>query len=93
MSLKVSKRLLADRKAGKIYHRPGHRAPGCATAGPELEANFLPIGQLLQACLTQAIKKKKMCQSLDFFSVNPIEDPAKVTSMVDAIKPMLKARP
>jgi len=90
--LKISKRLLADRKAGKITIALVTELPDVPQQARELEANFLPIGQLLQACLTTAIKKKKMCQSLDFYVVNPVEDPAKVTSMVDAIKPMLKAK-
>jgi len=90
--LKVSKKLIEDRKAGKVSLALVTELPDVPQQARELQANFLPIGELLQVCLTTAIKKKKLCQAIDFFIVNPISEPAKITTMVEAIKPLLKPR-
>ncbi len=57
----------------------------------ELEANFVPIVEILQAGLTTPIKKKKLCQSLEFFAVTQATDPPSVLPLFEAIKPLIKA--
>jgi hypothetical protein len=90
--LKASKRLEEDRKGGKVTIALVTELPDVPQQARELEANFLPIGRMLQTCLSTPIKKKKMCQALDFFTVNTVEDPPKVAPMLDAIKPLLSVK-
>lgn len=90
--LKVSKKLLEDRAAGKVSLALVTELPDVPQQARELQANFLPIGELLQICLTSPIKKKKLCQAIDFFVVNPATEPAKISAMTEAIKPLLKGR-
>lgn len=90
-ALKVSKQLQADRKAGKIDIVLATDLPDVPQQAKELEANFFPIAQILQTGLTTAIKKKKLCQSVEFFAVSQGPDAPKVALLADAIKPLLKA--
>jgi hypothetical protein len=91
-ALKLSKRLVDDSKAGNIHMVLATELPDVPQQAQELQANFLPIWKLLQAQLTVAVKKKRLCQSLEAFSVNLTNDKSSVTSLTDAIKPMLKIK-
>lgn len=91
--LKVSKQLQADRKAGKVIVALATDLPEVPQQAKELEANFFPVAQILEAGLTTPVKKKKLCQEVAFFAVSPAEEPAKVVLLAEAIKPLLKANP
>lgn len=91
--LSISKQLQTDRKAGKVIVAVATDLPEVPQQAKELEANFFPIAQILQAGLTTPIKKKKLCQSLEFFAVTQATDPPSCIVLSEAIKPLLKAAP
>lgn len=91
--LNISKQLQADRKAGRVVLAVATDLPEVPQQARELEANFFPIATILQAGLTTPIKKKKLCQSVDFFAVSQATDPPSVAPLAEAIKPLLKAAP
>ncbi len=88
--LRVSKRLLEDRQSGEITLALYTELPEVPQQARELEANFCPIGFLLETWLPSPIKKKRLCQSVEFYTVNTNVDPPKVVMLNEAIKPLLK---
>lgn len=88
--LKLSKRMAEDLKAGKITLVVVTEVPEVPQQARELEANFFPIAKLLKSWLPSPIRKKKLCQDLEFYSVSTMVESASVTPLADAIKPMLK---
>jgi len=88
--LKVSQQLQSDRKAGKISIALVTDLPDVPQQAKELEANFFPIAQILESGLTVVVKKKKLCESVEYFAVSQ-QDPPKVAPLAEAIKPLLKA--
>ena len=91
--LKLGKQLEEDRKAGKITVALATDLPDVPQQAKELEANFFPIAKILQMGLTATVKKKKLCNAVEFYGVNQMEAPPKVASLDAAIKPLLKAAP
>jgi hypothetical protein len=91
--LKLAKQLQTDQKGGKIIVALATDLPEVPQQAKELEANFFPIAKILQTGLTATVKKKKICQSVEFYAVSQDNDPPKVAPLADAIKPLLKAAP
>lgn len=87
--LKVSKRLVVDLAAGGITLALVTELPEVPQQAKELAANFYPIAELLETWLPSPVKKKKLCDSVELFVVDPNATPPKVTPLRDAIAPML----
>jgi hypothetical protein len=88
--LKISKRLLADLKEGDLTLALVTELPEVPQQARELEANFGPIAELLQAWLPSTVKKKKLCQTVEFYAVDPNTEPPRVATLWELMAPMLK---
>ena len=88
--LKVSKRLAADRKAGKISIALVTEIPEVAQQAKELQANFFPVLALLKAWFATPIKRKKLCAGVEFYAADISADPPMILPMDKALKPLLK---
>ena len=91
--LKISKRLLEDRKAGEITLALVTELPEVPQQARELEANFYPIAVLLDTWLPSPVKKKKLCAGVEFYAVDANADPPRVAVLLDALRPMLDQAP
>jgi hypothetical protein len=89
--LKVSKRLLEDIKEGNLTVALVTELPEVPQQGKELQTNFYPIASLLQTWLPTPVKKKKLCDALEFYAVDPNTDPPKVMILEEALAPLLKS--
>ena len=87
--LKMSKRLLEDRKEGEIRLALVTELPEVPQQARELAANFYPVAALLDAWLPSPVKKKKLCSGVEFYVVDPNTDPPKVAVLGDALRPLL----
>ncbi len=88
--LKISKRFVEDIKKGALTIALVTELPEVPQQAKELELNFFPIGAILQDMLTLSVKKKKLCEAVEFHAVNTNADPPKVALLKDSIKPLLK---
>jgi hypothetical protein len=88
--LKVSKRMLEDAKAGAITLALVTELPEVPQQARELEAAFSPIATLLETWLPTPIKKRKLCDAVEFHAVDPNADPPTVKELGAALAPMLK---
>lgn len=88
--LKLSKRLVSDIQAGKITLALVADLPEVPQQAKEFAANYDPIMPLIQTWFSTAIKRKKICQGVQFYTVNLSEDPPKVQPLEKAIKLLIK---
>ncbi len=88
--LKVSKRMVEDAKAGAITLALVTELPEVPQQARELEAAFTPIATLLETWLPTPIKKRKLCDKVEFYAVDPNADPPTVKELPVALAPMLK---
>ena len=88
--LKTSKRLVADRKAGKLSIALVTEIPEVAQQAKELQANFFPVLDLLKAWFSSSIKRKKLCAGVEFYAADISVDPTVISPMDKALKPLLK---
>ena len=88
--LKVSKRMVEDAKAGAITLALVTELPEVPQQARELEAAFQPIALLLETWLPTPIKKRKLCDAVEFYAVDPNADPPTVKELGAALAPMLK---
>ncbi len=87
--LKLSQRLAEERAKGLITLVLVTDLPEVGQQAKELLANFEPVASLMGAWLTSAVKRKKLCRSLDFYSVQMPGGPdqeAKVVPMLKGLK-------
>ena len=86
--LKVAKQLYADQQAGKVTLVLATDVPDVPQQARELEANFFPIAEVLEICLTAPVNKRQLCQAVDFVAVTP-GDPPRAAPLHQALKPLL----
>lgn len=91
--LKVSKRMVEDAKAGAITLALVTELPEVPQQARELEAAFRPIAVLLETWLPTPIKKRKLCDAVEFYAVDPNVDPPTIKELGAALEPMLKLAP
>ncbi len=87
--LKVSQSLAEERNKGNVTLLLVTDMPEVGQQAKELLANFQPVANLLSAWLVSAVKRKKLCRTLDYYSVQAPggpEDPAKVVPMLKGLK-------
>jgi hypothetical protein len=91
--LKVSKRMVEDAKAGAVTLALVTELPEVPQQARELEAAFRPIATLLETWLPTPIKKRKLCDAVEFYAVDPNADPPTIKELGAALEPMLKLAP
>jgi hypothetical protein len=92
-ALKISKRLLEDRKVGEITLALVTELPEVPQQAHELEANFCPLASLLDTWLPSPVKKKKLCAGVEFYAVDANAEPPRVALLDDALRPLLNPAP
>jgi hypothetical protein len=88
--LKVSKRLVEDRREGNITLALVTELPEVPQQARELEANFFPIAALLQTWIPVPVKKKKLCSQVEFYAVDANATPPKIAPLPEALAHLLK---
>ena len=84
--LKLSQRLAEDRDKGLVSVALVIDLPEVGQQAKELIANFEPVAQLLSPWMVSAVKRKKLCRSVDFYAVALGMGP----DAVPKVMPMLK---
>ncbi len=91
-TLTTSKRLISDKKAGKLTIALVTDVPEVVEQARELAENFLGIANLLNVWMTTAVKRKKLCQSVDFYALKsgPQGQPPLIQPLKAALMEMIK---
>jgi hypothetical protein len=91
-SVKLSKQLINDRKNGKITVALVTDLPEVPQQAAELDASFMQIAALLKVWMCAAVRRKKLCQAVEYYAVTigGDEDQVAVNPLDKAIKPLLK---
>lgn len=91
-AVRTSKRLISDKKSGKLSVILVTEVPEVPQQAKELEANFMPLAALLKVWMCSAIKRKKLCKTVDFYAVSlgPDEESNLVLPLKKAIATLTK---
>jgi len=88
--LKLSQRLAEERDKGLITVVLVIDLPEVGQQAKELLANFEPVAQLLSPWMVSAVKRKKLCRSVDFFAVAQGVGPDAEAKVVPMLKGLQK---